>query len=83
VFQVSFALTGYDHNAVTPFDMPRDVPVIVSKALTDLSPPSVWLGGGEVDLKLRLPVDELVEALNATVVDCSVPREVDDEELFC
>ncbi len=48
--------------------------VIVAAAAVDLAPPYVWLGGGAVDLKLRVPVPQLVRSLKALVVACTTPR---------
>ena len=38
-----------------------------------MDPPFVWLGGGEVLLKLRVPVAEL-KRIGATVIECTKPR---------
>ena len=86
----SCAMTGYGHNAVTPFGSDTRLPVVVSEAIAGMagSRPgaAVWLGGGHVDVKLRLPVDQLLRpgALTALtsrplVLRCSVPREAGDD----
>lgn len=55
--------------------LPAWIPqVILTKAVADLNPPAVWLGGGEVLLKLRVPLVEL-RRTGAVVVACSQPRE--------
>ncbi|GAQ80918.1 hypothetical protein KFL_000660120 [Klebsormidium nitens] len=69
--EVSDELTGYTHNSVTPFGMRTDIPVILSDAITTLSPPFFWLGAGEVDLKLGLEVSEFVDAIKPFIADCT------------
>uniref|UniRef100_A0A7S2DTW2 YbaK/aminoacyl-tRNA synthetase-associated domain-containing protein n=1 Tax=Haptolina brevifila TaxID=156173 RepID=A0A7S2DTW2_9EUKA len=58
--EVSNKLSGFPHNAVTPFGMATPIPVLLSERIRALPEGRVWLGGGEVDLKLRLDVAELV-----------------------
>ena len=53
-------LTGYEHGAVTPLRTAEPVPVLVSREMETLAPGGeFWLGGGEVDLKMRVSYDEL------------------------
>ncbi|KFG57588.1 YbaK/proline-tRNA ligase associated domain-containing protein [Toxoplasma gondii RUB] len=65
--KTSEELTGFVYNAVTPFAAKTDVPVIVDSALLALDPPLVWLGGGEVDLKLRVSVADLLRVFEPLV----------------
>ena len=58
--EVSDSLSGYAHNAVTPLGMAQPVPVLLSDKIKALPEGRLWLGGGEVDLKLRVDVAELV-----------------------
>jgi prolyl-tRNA editing enzyme YbaK/EbsC (Cys-tRNA(Pro) deacylase) len=65
-------LTGYEHGAVTPFGTAERVPVLVSREMETLAPGGeFWLGGGEVDLKMRVSYDELVSKFDAVAVDCT------------
>jgi len=78
-------LSGYKHNAVTPFGMTSPVPVLITRQVAELpkvqpAAPYVWLGGGEVNLKLRLPVVQLAAALAATEVHAAVARGSEEEE---
>ena len=41
--------------------MLTNIPIILASAIEEVSPPFIWMGGGEVDLKLRFDVAELVE----------------------
>ncbi len=55
-----------------PIGLSTAIPVIVSQAAAAL--PYIWLGGGEVDVKLRIPVSQLVSLPNTPVIDCTAPR---------
>jgi hypothetical protein len=59
--EVSDALSGCEHNAVTLLGMNQPIPVLLSDKIRALPEGKVWLGGGEVDVKLRCDVAELVE----------------------
>ena len=85
--EASDELSGFSHNAVTPFGMHCAVPVVVSRSVADKGG-FVWLGGGEVDMKLRIPVAQLLKpgvlVPGATaapiVVDCTPRREDDGDD---
>uniref|UniRef100_A0A7S2S4F4 tRNA-binding domain-containing protein n=1 Tax=Mucochytrium quahogii TaxID=96639 RepID=A0A7S2S4F4_9STRA len=71
----SDSVCGFVHNAVSPLGMKdRSVPLIVCKSIRKLNPPVIYLGGGEVDLKLQVNVDQFCKLMNAFVLDISVPR---------
>ena len=57
--EVSDSLSGYSHNAVTPLGMAQPVPVLLSDKIKTLPEGKLWLGGGEVDLKMSVDVAEL------------------------
>jgi hypothetical protein len=50
---------------------PIPLQVILSDAVTKLSPPFFWLGAGEVHLKLGLQVSEFIAAINPFIADCT------------
>ncbi|KAJ7553399.1 hypothetical protein O6H91_06G096400 [Diphasiastrum complanatum] len=66
-------LTGYEHNAVTPLNMRTNIPVILSEKILKLEPNFLWLGGGEVDLKLGMRVQDFMDLVNPFIVDCTYP----------
>lgn len=68
---VSCALTGYGHNAVTPVGMNENIPIILSKSVTELVEGYFWLGAGEVDLKLGLNTQQFIKAYDPFVCDCT------------
>ena len=59
--ETSDSLSGFEHNAVTPLGMVTSVPVLLSDKIKTLPEGKVWLGGGHVDVKMRVDVKELVE----------------------
>ena len=57
----AFELSGYKYNSITPFFMKNDsLRIILSKGIYDLDPKYFWLGGGRVELKLGVSVDEFM-----------------------
>jgi len=66
---VAHELTGYGYNAITPFLMKTEIKVVLSKAITELKPRYFWMGGGEVDLKLGMSVEEFLQVCNPIVAD--------------
>ncbi|PRP88548.1 hypothetical protein PROFUN_02959 [Planoprotostelium fungivorum] len=79
--QDSDALTGYSHNAVTPFGLKTQIPIILSKHIMELDPPIFWLGGGEVDTKLEVSCEEFNQILKPYVTDVIIdaPAEGSDK----
>jgi prolyl-tRNA editing enzyme YbaK/EbsC (Cys-tRNA(Pro) deacylase) len=69
-------LTGYSHNAVSPFGMLQNVPIILSKAIMEQSDmnPFVWMGGGHVHCKLGLAVSDFIRVIKPFVLDVADPR---------
>lgn len=66
---VSDGLSGYLHNAVTPVGCRTRIPIILSDRVVKLQPDFMWLGGGEVDLKLGFSAAQFVAAYNPYVSD--------------
>jgi len=67
-------LTGYSHNAVTPFGMlSNSVPIILAKSIQDNENMCkfIWMGGGHMRLKIGVNVAEFRRNMNALVMDIS------------
>mmetsp|Transcript_6076 Transcript_6076/g.16174 ORF Transcript_6076/g.16174 Transcript_6076/m.16174 type:complete len:230 (+) Transcript_6076:503-1192(+) len=64
-------LTGFVNNAVTPLGPKMwRVPILLSHCVPALrAPRQIWLGGGEVDLKWRVDVENFVQALEPIVMN--------------
>lgn len=69
-------LSGYPTGAVTPFGLkfPEEFTVLVSSSIMNLRPKYVWLGAGHVDVKMRVPLDDLITYTNARIGDFTDPK---------
>jgi prolyl-tRNA editing enzyme YbaK/EbsC (Cys-tRNA(Pro) deacylase) len=68
---VSDALSGYQHNAVSPIGIATPLPVVLSHRIKDLVPDWFWIGAGEVDLKVGMRVSEFIAHYQPLVLDCT------------
>lgn len=73
-------LTGVRSGAVAPFGTPTAIPVVLSAGITELAPPTFYVGGGHVDCKCRLDTAEFIRVTNAIVAPITVP--LTEEELL-
>ncbi|KAJ2400573.1 hypothetical protein GGI23_001953 [Coemansia sp. RSA 2559] len=69
----AFAMTGFGHNGVAPIGMLQSIPVILSASIAALRPPVLWIGAGDVDFKMAMPVAAFVDATGCLVADISAP----------
>ena len=69
-------MSGYGHNGVTPVFFVTPLPTFVAEAIVQLGHGWLWLGGGDIDIKLRISIDELKTKAEAPVViaDISNPK---------
>ncbi len=66
-------LTGYKFNAVSPVGMTQFVPIIFSKAILNQNLSHIFLGGGEVDVKLQVNVREFIDRVKPLIADVTDP----------
>ena len=67
-------LSGFKHNAVTPFGFAEGrVPVVLSEAASKMG--FIWMGGGHEAFKLGVPVDAFLACFKPWVLDCSTARD--------
>jgi prolyl-tRNA editing enzyme YbaK/EbsC (Cys-tRNA(Pro) deacylase) len=71
-------LTGFGKNAICPIGMKTQIPIILSKRLLELQPPFMWLGGGEVTVKLGCDVKEFIAATKCYVADVVFDEPADE-----
>jgi len=66
----AYALSGYKYNAITPFFMQNnDLKIIISESIVkDLDPAYFYLGGGRVELKMGLSVEEFLNYFGDRVI---------------
>mmetsp|Transcript_135155 Transcript_135155/g.252684 ORF Transcript_135155/g.252684 Transcript_135155/m.252684 type:complete len:92 (-) Transcript_135155:17-292(-) len=72
-------LSGYPHNAVTPLAMAADMPVVISDKILELADGTFWLGGGHVDLKMRVEAKNFVEIFAAASADITAAEGENEE----
>lgn len=72
--EISLKFSGFEHNAITPYGMNMDLPVIVDSRLLEVQPGLIFLGGGFVDMKLLVPLPDLIGSLHAKVGLITDPR---------
>ncbi|TPX37158.1 proline---tRNA ligase [Synchytrium microbalum] len=68
---LTMTMTGHEQNGVSPIGMKTALPIILSESITKLQPPVLFLGGGHVDWKLALPVQDFIDKTRCFVVDTS------------
>lgn len=62
---ISEKMTGYKRGSITPFNTTADIPVILSQRILSLK--YVWLGGGAIDVKMEISVEELLSQFNPLI----------------
>lgn len=70
--EVNSELTGFSHNGVSPLGCKNKIPMIVSDKIMPFKGTKddyIWLGGGHVNLKWRISIDELLEHYEPIVAD--------------
>ena len=69
----ALAVTGYERGAITPFGASRAWPVVIDASVVGLE--RVAIGGGAHGVNLHLAPADLIAALDAAVVDVTIPDE--------
>jgi prolyl-tRNA editing enzyme YbaK/EbsC (Cys-tRNA(Pro) deacylase) len=60
-------ISGFRHNAVSPFGMLENIPIVICKNVVDVQPGYIFMGGGLPDVKLGVSVADFVRSTNAIV----------------
>ena len=68
----AIALTGYEHNGMTPIGMRTNFLMVLSATILQLEGGSLFLGGGEIDVKWRVSVKQFVEHFKPIVADIAM-----------
>jgi len=65
----AFDLTGMEFNGITPFFMRDDkVPIILSEDIASLDPPYFWFGGGRIEVKMGVSVEDFCKFFGSRVI---------------
>jgi prolyl-tRNA editing enzyme YbaK/EbsC (Cys-tRNA(Pro) deacylase) len=63
-------LTGYHHGGVTPIAVATpELPILLSHRVVQLSPPILFLGAQDVDLKVCVRVQDFVACFKPAIAD--------------
>jgi hypothetical protein len=60
-------VTGYSPNGVTPIGLKTSMPVVLDRDVARLEPPTFWMGGGEVNLKVSVDVADFIAAFDPII----------------
>ncbi|ETO15615.1 hypothetical protein RFI_21751, partial [Reticulomyxa filosa] len=75
----SLQVTGFDHNAVTPIGIKySDIPIILSHRVLELG--HFWMGGGEVDVKIAVNVNQFRNQFKPYIADITYEGFIDPTE---
>eukprot|EP01038_Epipyxis_sp_PR26KG_P010798 gene10798-14496_t len=69
--EMSLKLSGFEHNAITPFGMKVNIPIIICSKCSQVNPPVIYLGGGKVNAKLSIPISDFIKSTKAIVGNVS------------
>lgn len=58
----SYRISGFKHNAISPYGMMIDIPFVICERILETSPICFYLGGGRVDVKLCLPTKDFIRS---------------------
>lgn len=70
----SLRLSGYRHNAVTPFGMLANLPVVICSNCLKMKPSYIWMGGGDINLKLGMLLTDFIRVTSAIIGTISTNR---------
>lgn len=72
--QVSDELSGFVHNGVSPFGMRTPIPIVLCNRIIECGCSYIYLGGGHVDSKLGIFVDDIMATFQPIVGKISEGR---------
>ncbi|KAL6050731.1 DUF19 domain-containing protein [Balamuthia mandrillaris] len=72
--EATYHLTRFSKNALSPIaaEFAEDIPIVLSDSIARLDPPFIWLGGGQVNVKLGVDVREFIQKTHCFVADVCV-----------
>ena len=78
--EMSRILTGFESGAVCPFGLLSDIPIIMcSNIMKSLNVPFIWMGGGDVKLKLGVHMKDFVIAHDPIIGNITDERDLSEE----
>lgn len=77
---MSRILTGFESGAVCPFGLLSDIPIIMcGNIMKSLNVPFIWMGGGDVKLKLGVHMKDFVIAHDPIIGNITDERDLSEE----
>jgi prolyl-tRNA editing enzyme YbaK/EbsC (Cys-tRNA(Pro) deacylase) len=71
--EINDEVTGFQHNAVSPFGLATKIPILLSEACTRECK-YLFMGGGAVNVKLGMAMSSFLACASPIVADISDPR---------
>lgn len=65
--ETSDKLSGFKHNAISPFGLNVIMPIVMCSRILDLKPAVIYLGGGKRDVKVSIPISNLLASVPVIV----------------
>lgn len=79
--KLSNILSGFNHNGVSPFGLLTPIPIIICSRCLAVKPPYLYMGGGEIDVKLGISVCDFLRSTGAIVGEISSRRTFHDSQV--
>jgi prolyl-tRNA editing enzyme YbaK/EbsC (Cys-tRNA(Pro) deacylase) len=73
----AFDMTGYRFNCITPYlSKSEKLKILIPKNLIDIYPQYFWIGGGEIELKVGMSLEDFIKLYNNRIIvaDYSVKK---------
>jgi len=74
----SFRISGFKHNAITPFGLKLQIPFVLCSRIVETAPDWFYMGGGKIDVKLGIPTSDFIRSMKPIIGRISKLEQVDD-----
>jgi prolyl-tRNA editing enzyme YbaK/EbsC (Cys-tRNA(Pro) deacylase) len=74
----SFRISGFKHNAITPFGLKLQIPFVLCSRIVETAPDWFYMGGGQIDVKLGMPTKDFIRSMKPIIGRISKLEEVED-----
>lgn len=71
---ISTSLGGFEHNAVSPFGLLSDLPIVICERCIHVKPPYLFMGAGRIDVKLGISIGDFLRSTEAIIGTVSAQR---------
>ena len=74
----SFRISGFKHNAITPYGLKLQIPFVLCSRIVETSPDWFYMGGGQIDVKLGIPTNDFIRSMKPIIGRISKLEELED-----